>query len=201
MNKAKFIGSLLLAFTGAVITFYPIRPAIPNQSELVSAHGTLISSKFRSKVGSEFQIEGISRNFVYQSHGRLCGNVHDKLLAELGKPISVMYLPTPNTGWFINSHLLRVFEITGQEGSICSYDQVTDMIQGDFEVLPLMGSLMLLIGLANAFSTLSTVHIKNTNNTKTRNEHSTDLEAEEGERIIGEQWKNSSQRTTRLPDD
>jgi hypothetical protein len=189
MNKAKLIGSLLLAALGAVVAFYPFSPTIPKQSELASASGILLSSKFRPKIGSEFQIEGTNQSFVYQSHGRLCGNVHDQLLAEVGKPISVRYLPTQTKDWSGNPRLLRAFDISGHQSPICSYWQVSEMIQSDFKAVPLLGHLMLLLGLVSAFTSLSRGDIEKTSNTKTWKDLRNDIAAEEGERIIGEQWK------------
>ena len=142
MNKAKFVVSMALGVVGVFVALYPLRPSIPKKSELEVANGVLLSSEFRSKVGSRFQLEGINRNFVYQSHGRLCGNVQDWLLAEIGEPISVRYVPNQTKNWSGELHSLQVYEISDQTNSICSYEQISAMIENDFEAVSLLGYLM-----------------------------------------------------------
>ncbi len=194
MNKAKFIGSLALGTLGVFVALYPLSPSIPKESELEAASGVLLSSEFRSKVGSSFQLDGINRNFVYKSHGRLCGNVQDRLLAEIGKPISVRYIPTQTKSWSGELHSLQVYEISGQTKSICSYEQISTMIENDFKAVPLLGHLMSFFGFSIALKALSPSNAGSAANTKTWEELRSDLEAEkqaeEGEIIIGEQWKN-----------
>ncbi|HJV76179.1 MAG TPA: hypothetical protein VJ654_18310 [Noviherbaspirillum sp.] len=194
----KLIASLLLAVLGAVAAFYPFAPNIPKYSELSVTSGVLLSAEFRSKKGSEIQIEGADGTFIYRSHGRVCGNVQDKLSAEIGNPISISHLAKPKKDWFGNDRPLEVFEISVQKGTICSFEQISNMIHGDFRVVPLLGYFMLFIGLFSAFSAISkesTVQVANTkNSTELRNE----LEIEEGERIIGEQWKNPPAPTDTL---
>lgn len=194
MNKAKFIGSLALGVFGVFIALYPLSPSIPKKSELEVASGVLLSSEFRSKVGSRFHLDGINRNFVYKSHGRLCGNVHDRLLAEIGKPISVSYAPTQTKNWSGELHSLQVYELSGQTQSICSYEQISTMIENDFQTVPLLGYLMSFFGFSIALKALSPGNSEGASNTKTWKELRSELEAEkqaeEGEKIIGEQWKN-----------
>lgn len=197
MNKPKFLGSLLLASIGSVIAFYPFAPGIPRKSELREIRGILISSRYRSKIGSEIHIEGAHNSFVYTSLGRLCGNVHDQLLAAVGKPISIRYLDSENNDLFGNPRPPRVFEIIGQQSEICTYDQVAAMIRTDFRALPLIGYLALLIGCGSALSTLSRNNSGGTSTQKSWAEIRSELEAEEGERIIGDQRKNTSEKSTR----
>jgi hypothetical protein len=90
-----------------------------------------------------------------------------------------------------------VFEIIGQQSEICTYDQVAAMIRTDFRALPLIGYLALLIGCGSAFSTLSRNNSGGTSIQKSWAEIRSELEAEEGERIIGDQWKNTSEKSTR----
>ncbi len=69
------------------------------------------------------------------------------------------------------------------------------MIENDFEAVPLLGYLMSFFGFSIALKALSPSNAGSAANTKTWEELRSDLEsekqAEEGERIIGEQWKNS----------
>lgn len=194
MNKPKLFGSLLLASVGSVIAFYPFAPSVPSKSELKDLHGILVSSRYLRKNGSEIRIEGSHDHFVYTSHGRLCGNVHDQLLAALGEPISIRYLDSQNNDWFGNPRPPRVFEIIGHQRAICTYDQVGAMIRSDFKALPLIGYLALLLGCGSALSALSRSNSGGTSTRKGWAELRADLEAEEGERIIGDQWKNTLEK-------
>jgi hypothetical protein len=63
------------------------------------------------------------------------------------------------------------------------------MIDSDFKILPLLGSLALLVGLIGALTALSQGNSATTTDTKTWKELRSELESDEGERIIGEQWK------------
>lgn len=178
MNAARLSGSLLLAVLGAIVAFHPFAPSLPDESELLEVHGTLTSSTFRSRTGSDIRIAGAAGTFVYRSHGRLCGNVQERLAAEVGKPVSLRYLPSDTDG-LDEARGLRVFEITGPRGSLCSYAQVTAMIASDFKALSLLGRAALIVGSLGMLSAWRPSGAKAKRNTKTWDELRADLEAEE----------------------
>ena len=199
MNTPGFVGSLLLAGLGAIVAHLPFPPTIPQESELVGVHGTLTSSTVRPRVGSEIRIAGASDTFVYRSHGRQCGNVQDRLAAEVGKPVSLRYLPSQTTDWFGNPRGLSVFEIHGHNGLLCSYAQVSAMIASDFKVLPLLGYAALILGSLGVLSALRSRGVQVKRNTKTWDELRADLAAEERERLIDRQPKEPLAGTARPP--
>jgi hypothetical protein len=186
----KLIASLLLAAFGGVAVFYPFEPSIPKSSELNVTSGILLSAEFRSKKGSEIQIKGTNKIFNYLSHGRLCGNVQDKLSAEIGNPISIGHLAKPKKDWFNNDRPIEVFEISGKKGFICSFEQVSSMIQHDFRAIPRLGYVMLFFGFFYALYVVFKGGKTQAANAKSSIDLRNELEIGEGERIIGEQWKN-----------
>jgi hypothetical protein len=197
MNAARLSGSLLLAGLGAIVALCPFAPSVPAESELRDVRGTLASSTFRSRVGSEIRIEGVPETFVYRSHGRLCGNVQDRLSAEIGKPVSLRYLPSLTTDWFGNPRGQQVFEINRHNGSLCSYAQVTAMIAGDFKVLPLVGYVTLFLGAGGLLSAFRGGGAEVKRRTKTWDELRADLQAEEHERLMGRQVTGSAESPSR----
>jgi len=188
MNKISLFVSFVLVALGAVAAIYPFEPSIPRRSELVSVEGLLLSAEYRKR-GSEIRIDHTDKSFFYMSYGRLCGNVHEKISSFVGKSIAIRYLPTADKNLFGNARPLFVYEIYSNNMQICSYEQVAEMIRNDFHGLRLLGCIALVGGFLVPLSVSFQRRSKQSKYSKSWNELRSDMEIEEGERIIGDQWR------------